>query len=395
MMKSTILPLSSADSVFAFIDSTTEAVGGGYRWRTYDYADQPHYHFCIFNGVGGIPIFLCAYYAATKNPRALELARGALRWSFAHEPEFGNYQRGLHLGKLGLAYVASCYAKVSGSDPFSDQSVALIDHLLAEPPGPITDLLGGEASSGWVLCQLWREDPQAKYLAGAVRCGRWLEEQLVRDERGTHCAIDPVNDSFGNIPRLGLAHGLPGVAHFFASIYHASGDAHWKGLAMELLETLIRQARPDRNGLNWARSLGREELDRCQYSIGAPGVGLVFAAATWLLDESDYLATALLAGEATYQHGDRRQNPTLCTGLAGGGELLIELYRITRDEQWLHRAREFAEKALGYRTISDGRHFWPTDTAGCFSADFVYGAAGTGYFFLRAARPLEFDAPLL
>ena len=388
-------PLSSAESVFSFIDSTAEPVGDGYRWQTYDYADEPHHHYCVFNGVGGIPIFLCAYFQATSNPRALELARGALVWSFAHAPERGSHQRGLSFGKLGLAYPACCYAKVSGSDAFSVETEALVDHLLVEPPGPITDILSGEASNGWVLWQLWCKDPQTKYLEGALRCARWLEEQLVRDERGTHCVIDPVNYSVGKVPRLGLSHGIPGVAHFFACLYRATADTRWQGLAMELLDTLTRHARPDRGGINWPRAMGADELPRCQYSIGAAGVGLVLVLAAQLLEAPVYLATALQAGEATYRHGDRRENPTLCTGLAGGGELMIELYRSTRDERWLTRAREFAAKALAYRAIIDGQHFWPTDTAGCFSADFVYGAAGTGYFFLRAAQPLEFEPPLL
>ena len=47
---------SSADSVFSFIDATAEIVADGYRWKTYDYENQPHYHFCLLNGVGGMPI---------------------------------------------------------------------------------------------------------------------------------------------------------------------------------------------------------------------------------------------------------------------------------------------------------------------------------------------------
>ena len=370
-------------------------MGDGFRWKTYDYEDEPQYHYCLLNGVGGIPIFLCAYYEVSKNPRALELARGALGWSLADEPERFNHQRGLQLGKLGLAYSASCYARASGVDAFTRETDALVDHLLAEPPGPVTDSVSGEASSGWVLLQLWQRNPQRRFLDGALRCARWLEAHLVTDERGTHCLADPISYRFGKQPFMGLGHGIAGVAHFFVCLFRATGDGHWNAVATAILETLKRHALPDQGGLNWGPLLGREDLPRCQYSYGAPGIGLVFAQAARVLGRPDYLETALLAGEATYRHGDFRHNPTLCTGLAGGGELLVELYRETRDERWLNRALEFAEKALAYRTIIDGEHFWPTDTAGCFSADFIYGASGTGYFFLRAAHPLEFPAPLL
>jgi len=386
---------NSADSVFSFIDATAEAVASGFRWKTYDYENQPQYHFNIFNGVGGIPIFLSAYFEATLNPRALELARGALAWSFQNEPATSNFQRGVQMGKVGVAYSALRFSKVSGDDGFSKHIEELASHVLREPPGPITDLIGGEASNGWFLLQLWRQKPDGRYLEGAIRCGRWLENQLVRDELGTHCLVDPIHESFGTRPFSGLSHGISGVAHFFACLYQATSDPHWKGLAMALLETLVKHAQPARGGLNWSPILGPDELDRCQYSHGSPGIGLVFAKATALIDEPDYLSIALQAGEATYHYGDFRENPTLCTGLAGGGELLVEIYRITKEKIWLERAREFAEKAIAYRSIIGGQDFWPTDAPDCFSADFTYGASGIGYFFLRTTYPLQFEAPLM
>lgn len=386
---------NSADSVFSFINATAEAGDSGFRWRTYDYGNHPQYHFSLFNGVGGIPIFLAAYYETTGNPRALELARGALSWSFRNEPEKGKFQRGLQTGKWGIAYSALCLSRASGSDEFPELIEDLAKHVLSEPPGPITDLMGGEASNGWLLLQLWQRKPEAEYLAGAIRCGRWLEDQLVTDSLGTHCLVDPIRNGSGPKPYTGLAHGISGVAHFFACLYRATSDVHWKGLAMALLDTLVRHAQAARNGINWSPLLGESDLSRCQYSHGAAGIGLVFAKASELLGEPGYLSIALQAGEATYQYGDHRENPTLCTGLAGGGELFVEIYRITRDEIWLERAREFAEKALAYRSNIDGQDFWPTDTADCFSADFTYGASGIGYFFLRVTNPLQFDAPLL
>ncbi len=386
---------SSAESVFSFIDATADAVDSGFRWETYDYGDNLQYHFNIFNGVGGIPIFLSAYFEATKNPRALELARGALTWAFQNEPTVGHFQRGLHTGKFGLAYSALCLSRASGRNEFPELVDQLARNVLSESPGPFTDFLGGEASNGWLLLQLWQKYTDPKNLEGAVRCGHWLEDQLITDELGTHCLVETIQKSFGTQPYTGLAHGISGVAYFFACLYQATSDLHWKGLATKLLDTLIRHAQPARGGINWSPIIGNNELTRCQYSHGAAGIGLVFAKAARLLDQPNYLSVALQAGEATYQYGDFRANPTFCTGLAGGGELLVELYKITREEIWLERAQEFAKKALAYRSIIDGQSFWPTDTANCFSADFTYGASGIGYFFLRAANPLQFETPLM
>ena len=386
---------NSAESVFSFIEATAEAVDRGFRWATYDYENRLHHHFNIFNGVGGIPIFLSSYFEATKNPRALELARGALTWAFQNEPEICNFKRGLQLGKFGLAYSALCLSRASGRDEFSNLVEESANKVLAEPPGPVTDFLSGEASNGWLLLQLWNKTADAKHLEGAIRCGRWLEDQLTTDDLGTHCLVETVEKGFGTMPYTGLAHGISGVAYFLACLYHATSDPRWKGLATAILDTLIRHAQPARGGVNWSPRIGNSELTRCQFSHGAAGIGLAFAKVATLLDQSNYLSVALQAGEATYQYGDFRANPTFCTGLAGGGELLVELYKITREDIWLERAQEFAQKALAYRSIIDGQSYWPTDAADCFSADFTYGASGIGYFFLRAANPLKFETPLM
>jgi hypothetical protein len=95
-----------------------------------------------------------------------------------------------------------------------------------------------------------------------------------------------------------------------------------------------------------------------------------------------------MAGEATFHYGDFRQNLTVCTGLAGGGELLLDLWRVTGDAHWQQRALEFGRMILG--ELSPEGDAWPTDEPGLFSPDFLYGASGAGYFLLR----LETDGQL-
>ncbi|MFD0894649.1 hypothetical protein KBB96_05480 [Luteolibacter ambystomatis] len=386
--------IAAADSVYSFINRTAEEVAEGYRWKTVDYTDQFQYHFNVFNGVGGIPLFLRDYYLLTGNTRALELAEGAVAWGISDSPEVCNHQRGVQLGKTGIASVCLHLDGLSGSGilhPFCESNAA---HLLSEPVGPITDLLSGESSNGWFLLKLWRRTGAAVYLEGASRCARWISEQLIRDELGTYCLVNP-DGSWGRIPYAGLSHGIAGVAHFFALLFQATGDGTWKMLAHELLETLVRHAIPDHGGLNWSIKLGEKELVRCQHSHGASGIGVVFAKASAAIGDFDLLEIAAKAGEAAYQYGDFRNNPTLCTGLAGSGELFVELFKFTGDEMWWDRAKEFSRLAIGYKASLPEGDCWPTDTAGLYSADYAYGASGTGHFFLRTLRPLEFEMPLL
>lgn len=382
----------AVESVYSFISATAEKTDLGYRWKTIDYSDQPQHHFNVFNGTGGIPLFLRDYHRLSGDARAMDLARGALQWCLQDEPASGNHQRGLQTGKTGIAFVALHLEY--GGNVIARLCESHAANLLSEPPGPVTDLMGGEASNGWYFLKLWERSGDETYLKGAVRCGEWIAENLVRDELGTYCLMVPGNGP-KEAPYSGLLHGIAGVAHFLALLSKASCDGKWSGLATELLETLSNHAIPVHGGLNWSPVLGKELLSRCQHSHGAAGIGLVFARASVLLNEPRWLEIALKAGEATYAYGDFRGNPTLCTGLAGGGELFVELFRLTHDENWWRRAEEFARMTMAYRSVIGGLDHWPTDTAGLYSADYSYGAAGTGLFFLRTLSPLEFEMPLI
>ena len=243
--------------------------------------------------------------------------------------------------------------------------------------------------------KLWKKTGEDIYLQGALRCADWNSQHLRRDALGTHCLVDPGRLAFGGTPYLGLSHGIAGVAYFFAVLFETTKDERWKNIAEELLRTLTQSAQEDHGGLNWAGRLGEGGLTRCQYSHGASGVGLVFAQVARIFVDDELLAVALRAGEAAYHYGDHRNNPTLCTGLAGSGELFVELYRQSKDILWLTRAQEFARLASAYKARIGKQDYWPTDTPNLYSADFTYGVSGTGYFFLRTYAPLEYDAPFM
>lgn len=165
--------------------------------------------------------------------------------------------------------------------------------------------------------------------------------------------------------------------------------------AREILQTLERHAVSDHGGLNWAPMLGETELNRCQWSHGSAGIGVVFLKAARVLDTPAYRDVARRAGEATYAYGDFRNNITQCIGLSGCGELFVELFRDSGEETWLTRAHEFADMAMGYCVQLPEGDAWPTDEPGLYSADFMYGAAGLGHYFLRLQQPREVSMPYM
>lgn len=384
--------IAGAHSVYRFIERTAERVADGIRWQTIDYENKPHYHFEVFNGCGGISLFLAQYAQLTGSATALDMAAGANQW--CSSPARQGHRRGLLTGKTGVARSWLHLSQIAQRPEYLNYCAENAQILLTEDPGPVTDLMGGAASNGLYLLRLWQATGDRRYLDGAIRNGGWLAEQLVRDERGCHC-LARADGGLGKAPHAGVAHGISGVAHYLLLLFDATQDQTWAGLAREILDTLVRHAIPDRGGLNWSPVLGSTELSRCQWNHGAPGIGLVFAKASEVLDEPSYWDIALKCGVTTYAYGDFRHNATQCIGLTGCGELFVELFRISRDPQWLERAREFAALAYAYRVELPEGEAWPIDEPGLYSADYMYGAAGIGHYFLRLWKPGEIPMPLM
>ncbi|MEO8353847.1 MAG: lanthionine synthetase LanC family protein [Chthoniobacteraceae bacterium] len=383
------------DSIFEFIQRTAEPADVGRSWVTIDDENKPQRDPGVFNGVGGISFFLVDYFRRSGRQEALTLAQDAIDWSVAFRGK--HHARGLHVGKTGVALAALHKSIALGETTVPEFCLENARVILREPPGPVTDLLGGEASNGLYLLKLWARTRDDEHLRGAERCAAWLDTKITRDELGTHCLVDPDNGLGGFPPRvyLGVAHGISGVAHFLACLAEATQNERWAALARELFDTVVRYAQPIHGGLNWSPCIDNLGLVRCQWSHGAAGIGLTLLTAHRVLGDVGYLESAVAAAEATYHYGDFRQNYTQCTGLAGGGELLLEAYRATDDARWKERAREFALQCLPYKESTPDGDAWPTDAPGLYSADFDYGASGVGHFLLRVLDDGATPLPLM
>jgi lantibiotic modifying enzyme len=396
---------TGADSVYGYVERTAEPVPDGVRWQTLSWENEPHYDPSVFNGVAGIVFFLADYYRLTGVARALDLAWGAVRWCSSPErtvgPEAAWLRDGLVRGRAGVGMAWLRLAAVTGDAQTLAPAAAIGEDLLRKDPGPVTDWQDGATGEGVFLLRLAEASREERFLAGAVRRGAWLASVALRNGRGCYWPWEVGESPYATWYGLSFIPGMAGIGHFLLSLYQATRDPRWVDLAREAGETLRRQATPDRGGLNWPDTLdGRERGEelRCQWCYGAPGVGLFFAKAYEALGSggpAEYLATAEAAGETTFQYGDVRRNAVQCHGLAGNAELLLELYRATRRQLWLDRAHDFATRAFAYRLAAPEGDVWQADDPGYASPDFLFGAAGTGHFFLRLWRPDQLTRPLL
>ena len=418
----------AARSTYNFVSRRAERVTGGVRWQTLDWENQPQYDLSVFYGSAGIPIFLAEHFRVTQQTAALDLAIAGARW--CSQPERlteGSAEEwrndGLVRGRAGVGYawlrIAQAAGGRSGTTSSSGssgssgtagstgttgtpavahtgglpealgQARAIADDLLSKDLGGYPEWLDGACGKGIFLLRLAEATGDQRYLDGALRIARWLEQIAIRDEHGLYW---PWSVGTGDDPWYGLSFipGAAGIAHFLLSLHQATRDARWADLARDGGETLRRQAVGDRGGKNWPDTLDglqRGERLKAQWCYGAPGVGLYFAKAYQVFGDEADLALAEAAGECVYQYGDVRRNPCQCHGLAGNGELLLDLYLATGKPVWRERAREFATMALAYRRSTPDGDEWQSDDTGYYSPEYMLGASGTGAFFLRLLHP--------
>lgn len=379
-------------SIYTFIRRTAEERNTGLCWETFDYYNNPSRNYNLVDGVGGIPFFLCDYFRYSGDQEAIDMADKALAWCQSSDSnESGlNYQRGLHTGKVGIAYSRLRYDLLVEHelDSYCHQ---MADHLLEEPCGPITDFMGGEASNGFYLLKLYQTCGDTRYLEGAKRCADWISSVLIRENGGVYCQMKPDEEKQKGKYFLGVPHGMSGVAYYFSLLFAETADEQYRRIANDLFDTIVRYGIESKGGLNWPVMTFSRELPRCQYSHGAVGIGMALVRSSDLLQREDLLAIALRAGEATYGYGDFRQNLTVCTGVSGSGQLMLDLFVETKDELWLDRAKEFAAMAATYKETTSEGDAWPTDEPGLHSAGYIYGASGAGHFFLRITNPEEYE----
>ena len=145
---------------------------------------------------------------------------------------------------------------------------------------------------------------------------------------------------------LGAAHGLAGNVHVLLQGGLLAAEQRQE-VERRACATLMRFAVLEDGRANWPSVAGdplvSNDRIRVQWCHGAPGVLTSLSAAA--TDDDDWSELLLAAGRLVWEAGPIRDAPGLCHGTAGNAHALLALWRRTDDEQWLERARLFAQHA--------------------------------------------------
>jgi len=198
--------------------------------------------------------------------------------------------------------------------------------------------------------------------------------------------------SFRNL--TGFSHGAAGVGHALLELYRAVGDTKYRAAAEQAFRYERRWFAADvgnwpdfRNGFERRRSIGPPFSYGTSWCHGAPGIALSRLRAFEILDDDGCRDEAIVALKTTHETTAEALlgvgvNFSLCHGMAGNADVLLEGYRVLGAERSSDHvlAREVAQRGID---DAGGRRGWLCGTGGGETPNLMLGLAGIGYFYLR------------
>jgi hypothetical protein len=267
------------------------------------------------------------------------------------------------VGAGGLAHVAAIAAEIEPSfAPIARAAIARWAASTCEPARD--DVMRGHPGALLAAAELIDLAPRA----------RVPRRFVARCHRRTIAAIRRALD--GDAPHyLGFAHGLAGLllaAECGAARFGLPRDATLMSRALARLAG-ARVIAPGL-GVIWPAMTG-QTLDRVYHAWchGTPGVALALSGCERLSGAREYGALAADASASIARAGN--PGKTFCCGQSGRAQILVELYRCTRDRRWLAAARRLA--ATPGRAHLSREH----------RRGFARGALGIAYLDARLAAP--------
>ncbi len=344
----------------------------------------------LYDGVGGIALFLAAYYKEFNDENARVLCLNAIAEirEKINGPTATIQARFLGLG--GACGLGSVVYWLSTIGSFLDDQSITDDAILASQLFTVElisadrqlDVLLGSAGGILSLLALYRKTNSKEVLNRAIECGEHL---LSTPRVGKEGFQSWVGFGLGSAPVNGMSHGAAGFAYALSALAEASGRKDFSVAAMECiaLEGASYNSKEDywpdlRQGLN-------DEPSLCSWCNGATGIGLArIGSMRFGLNQDDLHQDIQRAiSRATETWPQRRDS--LCCGSLGSIEFLKEAAKLFEDTKIKSLAEKRLIDVLAARK-RNGDYDWQIDGSE-WNLGFFKGISGVGYTLLRHLNP--------
>lgn len=310
------------------------------------------------------------------------LDAGIRRWVLDQPVSRERQPPGLFVGLGGIAWGLHEIGE-------TERSLAVLDEAWSSPlirEGP--DLFFGTAGLGLASLFVYGQTGEERLLRRTCEAADLVLAAAQSDKDGLFWLNADGQHYYG------YAHGGSGIALFLLRAYQATGDDRYRKTAEAALELEISRGIYRDGYAVWPRSAA-DPLRSPYWRYGAAGIGAVLLRFWQVLRDDRYLRLAEQAGRYvavrhTVQSGQ-------LTGLAGMGELLLDLHRITGDPLSFACAEKLIEGILLFRITRTKGYVFPGEELMRLTTDYGTGSAGVGLLLTRVLDPqdrLFFDFPL-
>jgi hypothetical protein len=379
------LLLKQARRAADHICSTAEPSGAGLVWLSTHLMGNGLVGPDINTGVAGTVLALAELVDAFQHPLHRDTLRAGATSLSALQPLPGDQPAGLFVGEAGIVVALLRAGQVL--DDAGLVTEALLRSLAgAARPMESPDLFHGAA--GRLLAHLLVFDAtrDPRMLTHATQLGDTL---LLNREGGpseSYWRIPPGYGSLSGKSYLGYAHGAAGIADMLLELHEATGEPRFAEAARGTLAWLLRQAVPvceDERGLGWPAVEGGRSHPPF-WCHGATGIGrfLLHAAQLGLPGAQDVLPRVA----HSVAHGARWSAPTLCHGLAGNIDLLLDIAYWLGDSCLRDEADQLLTLMDAYRIDTETGCAWISEAPRQISPDYLVGYAGIALICLRRAQ---------
>lgn len=335
----------------------------------------------VYNGAAGVLATLTRVAEVTNDDRASAALRIAAEWIIERLDSGPNPLPGLYVGRSGTA-VALCDA---GRFLRSEDLVSAGTELFGQVPldWPNHDITHGLAGAGSAALLLWNSTGRRIFRDRAAGYAALLAE---RAEHRDGALVWPVPDDYDSryagFIDYGFAHGTAGIGAFLLAAGTRLDESYWIELAAEAAESLYEAGVDTEAGALWP--IGPRDRMRLldHWCSGSAGIGTFLLRYWQTTGAAQALHWAERAADAVWA---RRwmAGPSLCHGLAGSGELLLDMLAATGDERYRARADDVAAALAACAGMHRGRLLAADDSTTAYGADYSVGVAGWVDFLLR------------
>jgi len=353
----------------------------------------------LYSGSPGVVLFFLELFHSTKDQKYLKLAKSGADYLIETLPEkVTPGQTGFYTGIAGIGFVLEETYKASNDSKYHDGALRCVDMLHNSVKqinegvdwNNVTDIISGSSGIGLFLLYAAEQMEHQSSLGLAVKAGRHLMKLGIPEKEGFKW---PMSSDY---PRLmpNFSHGTAGVCYFLCSLYEKTNQEEFLKTALKGANYLLEIT--NEQGFIFHHEPEGEDLCYLGWCHGPPGTSRLYYKLWQITNEKKWLNAIEKSAQGILKSGIPEtqvpgfwNNVSQCCGNVGIADFFLNLYKITKKNEYLDFVKKLTENLMSQATIEANGLKWiqaEHRTRPDFlvaQTGFMQGAAGIGMWLLN------------